>query len=163
MIFYNLNRVCNNCQFISISDLPSSENEIDKRERSNSWRGDRIFKQLVLEMCDFENIKQEQYKCFETHSTFILYMFLEHLRQDFNKIFRYRCFFVCFHTSLAWWQSGPNRPWVMRNIQNYPRSVHRLCQLFFRRKLSKLDFDLHFCIMTSVWDFSNPPFYWMIS
>ena len=34
---------------------------------------------------------------------------------------------------------------------------------FFRRKLSKLDFDLHFCIMTSVWDFSNPPFYWMIS
>ena len=35
--------------------------------------------------------------------------------------------------------------------------------MFFRRKLSKLDFDLHFCIMTSVWDFSNPPFYWMIS
>ena len=34
---------------------------------------------------------------------------------------------------------------------------------FFRRKLSKRDFDLHFCIMTSVWDFSNPPFYWMIS
>ena len=34
---------------------------------------------------------------------------------------------------------------------------------FFRRKLSKLDFDLHFCIMTSVWDFSNPPIYWMIS
>jgi len=35
--------------------------------------------------------------------------------------------------------------------------------IFFRRKLSKLDIDLHFCIMTSVWDFSNPPFYWMIS
>ena len=36
-------------------------------------------------------------------------------------------------------------------------------QTIFRRKLSKLDFDLHFCIMTSVWDFSNPPFYWIIS
>ena len=35
--------------------------------------------------------------------------------------------------------------------------------VFFRRKLSKLGFDLHFCIMTSVWDFSNPPFYWMIT
>ena len=37
MIFFNINRVFfNNCQFISISDLPSSENEIDNRQRSNS-------------------------------------------------------------------------------------------------------------------------------
>jgi len=36
MIFFNINRVCNTCQFISISDLPSSENKIDNRERSNS-------------------------------------------------------------------------------------------------------------------------------
>jgi len=45
-------------------------------------------------------------------------------------------------------------------------TLHVLCnRLFdvFRRKLSQLGFDLHFCIMTSVWDFSNPPFYWMIS
>jgi len=42
-------------------------------------------------------------------------------------------------------------------------SVFSRWLLIFRRKLSKLDFDLHFCIMTSVWDFSNPPFYWMIS
>jgi len=27
MIFYNINRVCNNCQLISISDLPSSEKQ----------------------------------------------------------------------------------------------------------------------------------------
>jgi len=38
-----------------------------------------------------------------------------------------------------------------------------VCCCVFRRKLSKLGFDPHFCIMTSVWDFSNPPFYWMIS
>ena len=45
------------------------------------------------------------------------------------------------------------------------RRLHPLLPVMkvFRRKLSKLDFDLHFCIMTSVWDFSNPPFYWMIS
>jgi len=35
MIFYNINRVCNNYQLISISDLPSSKKEIDNLERSN--------------------------------------------------------------------------------------------------------------------------------
>ena len=74
MIFYNVKRVCNKCQSVSILYLPSSENKIDNRERSNSWRGDRILKR-ILEMHDFEDIKQKQYKCFETHSAFILYMF----------------------------------------------------------------------------------------
>jgi len=32
-------------------------------------------KQLILEMRDFEDMKQNQYKCFETHCTFILYIF----------------------------------------------------------------------------------------
>ena len=49
------------------------------------------------------------------------------------------------------------------NKQRQLPSPHFQLSVFFRRKLSKLDFDLHFCIMTSVWDFSNPPLYWMIS
>jgi len=47
---------------------------------------------------------------------------------------------------------------------NIPTTVRlKVKQYIFRRKLSKLDFNLHFCIMTSVWDLGNPPFYWMIS
>ena len=48
MIFYNINSDCNNCLFISFSDLRSPENEIDSAGRPNSWRGDRILKQLFL-------------------------------------------------------------------------------------------------------------------
>jgi len=59
-----------------------------------------------------------------------VHVFLGPLRQDFIKIFRYCCFFFfCFHTSLVWWQSGPNRPCVLHYILNSPRRAHRLCQL----------------------------------
>ena len=34
---------------------------------------------------------------------------------------------------------------------------------FFSAYPSKLTFDLHFCIMTSLSDIRNPPFYWIIS
>ena len=58
MIFYNINNVCNNCHFISFSDLRSSKNEIDSAGRPNSWRGDRILKQFILRKCDSEDIKR---------------------------------------------------------------------------------------------------------
>jgi len=57
MIFCNINNVCNNCHFISFSDLRSSEKEIDSAGRPNSRRGDRILKQLVLRKRDSEDIK----------------------------------------------------------------------------------------------------------
>jgi len=79
MIFYNINNVCNNCHFIAISDLRSSENKIHSAGRPNSWRGDRILKQLILRKRDSEDIKRwtigYQYKRSVTHCIFILYMF----------------------------------------------------------------------------------------
>ena len=50
-----------------------------------------------------------------------------HLRQDLVKVFRYLLFFFlfCFPKTLLWWQSGPNRPYVLRNILNNTRSVNR--------------------------------------
>jgi len=57
MIYYNINNVCNNCHFISFSELRSSENETDSAALPNSWRGDRILKQLILRKRDSENIK----------------------------------------------------------------------------------------------------------
>ena len=57
--------------------------------------------------------------------------------------------------------SPPRHRWPRPGTTRY--TLVSYIHLRFRRKLSKLGFDLHFCIMTSVWDFSNPPFYWMIS
>jgi len=57
MIFYSINNVCNNCHFISFSDLRSSENVIDSAGRPNSWGGNRILKQLILRKRDSEDIK----------------------------------------------------------------------------------------------------------
>jgi len=57
MIFCNINNVCNNCHIISFSDLRSSENKIDSAGLPNSWRGDRILKQLILRKRDSEDIK----------------------------------------------------------------------------------------------------------
>jgi len=78
MIFYNINNVCNNGNFISFSDLRSSENEIDSAGRPNSWRGDRLLKQLIFRKRDSEDIKQwtNQYKRSVTHCIFILYIVL---------------------------------------------------------------------------------------
>ena len=57
MLFYNINNVCNNCHYVSFSDLRSSENEIDSAGRPYSWRGDRILKLLILRKRDSEDIK----------------------------------------------------------------------------------------------------------
>ena len=51
------------------------------------------------------------------------------------------------------------KTWTVQNSNMGILLLFLQFQTFFRRKLSKLDFDLHFCIMTSVLDFSNPPFY----
>ena len=91
MIFYNINSICNNCHFISFSDLHSSENEMTMlaTKLMTRWRGDRILKQLILAMRDSEDIKlwpglsinrepcydQKQYKCLVKHCIIILYMF----------------------------------------------------------------------------------------
>ena len=58
MIFCNIkNMWVKKCHFISFSDLRSFENKIDSAGRPNSWRGDRIWKQLILRKRDSKDIK----------------------------------------------------------------------------------------------------------
>ena len=126
MIFCNINNVCNNCHFISFSDLRSSENKIDSAGVRNSWRGDRILKQLILGMRDSEDMKK--YKRFVTHCIFILYMFYFRtfttgLHRNIS-LFR----FSCFHTHRSCYNG--NQVHTDRGYciipKNTPRRVNRV-------------------------------------
>ena len=86
MIFCNINNVCNNCHFISVSDLRSSVNEIDSAGRLNSWRG---------ETTHFEKARFWRYKTMNKTNLNVLYhivylycacFILGHVRQDFIEI-----------------------------------------------------------------------------
>jgi len=93
MIFYNINRVCNNYQLISISDLPSSKKEIDNLERSNietTHLGNARFWSYKTKTIIFINVLKHIVHLYCT--CFIL----GPLRQDFIKIFRYCFFFPLF-------------------------------------------------------------------
>ena len=70
---------------------------------------------------------------------------------------------TCFSTNQLY-KTRPNlsRDNMTRSLNHKTNKLEHKQSCAFSAQLSKLTFDLHFCIMTSVWDFRNPPFYWMI-
>ena len=123
MIFYNIKRVCYNCHLLQFHIYIHTKTKLTTAsvrtydEEIEYWNNS-FWKCAILKIQNKKNINVLKHIVHLYCTCFILGL----LWQDSIKIFLYGCFFFCFHTSMVRWQSGPNRPWVLRYI--LPSSLH---------------------------------------